>query len=491
MNATGMTRELRQLAHGFIMACGVVVLITIFYGVMQSESLTNRTDNPRRVIDEQTLQRGMIVDRNGIVLATSSPTKFGDRLRRIYPYPEVIGGVGYFGYVHGTSGLEARFDDLLSGEWERFDLWDELAQELLHQQPEGGDLRTTLDLRIQQTLTRSIGNRDGAAVVIHVPDGAVLAMVSRAALDPNTVDENWDDFGGNQRQRLLHNRVTEGLYRPGSTLELALLAGMLASGDSLDRVVEDGTATMQIDGQAFLSEIAGCVDQRAAELAEEPLLKEVFAWGCPPAFVEALEQSLILEVYNGLMHQLGLLEAPELFGFRTVAGRAFEFPTVSKELMAEAIGQGYLRVTPLQLARLVAAIAHEGSAPPLHLADSYRLGGDRRWQPLDRPMLEKALMREETAAQLQEALRFAAENSLLVGLADDLDLAEQGYNLHGQVGVTYTAAQGFHSWFLGFMDAPDGSSVVVVVLIENAQSPGEAAMVAGDAFRVTVDSLYE
>lgn len=485
MNNTNMTRELRQLARGILIAFGVVLLASMFYGVVQSKSLTSRSDNPRRVIAEQTLQRGMIVDRNGVVLATSSPTNIGDRLRRIYPYPEMIGGVGYFSYTHGASGLEATFGDLLRGEWQEFGVWDELTQDLLHQQPDGGDLRTTLDLRIQQAITESIGNRNGAAVVIQVPDGAVLAMVSQYTLDPNALDENWDEFAQIQRQRLIHNRVTEGLYRPGSIVELVTLIGMLANGDSLDRVVENGTLPVSVGGTEFPANAFGCVDERAAAFTDDPLLKEALAWGCPQPFVQAFGESLTAESYDALLRQLGLLDKPELYDFRTVVGRSPVLPDDVSAWTLEALGQGNLRVTPLQLARLVAAIANDGSAPPLYIADAYRMAGEREWQALDRPLFEKALMRDEIAQQLRDVMRFAAENSLLVKLANDTELSLQGYVLHGQVGVSYINQQ-MNSWFLGFMDAPDGSSVVVVVLIENAESPGEAAVVAGDAFQTTI-----
>ncbi len=491
MNNTTMTRELRQLARGIILAFAVVLLASVFYSVVQSKSLTSRPDNPRRVIAEQTLQRGMIVDRNGVVLATSSPTNFGDRLRRIYPYPEMIGGVGYFSYTHGASGLEASFDDLLRGEWERFSAWDELTQGLLHYQPMGGDLRTTLDLRIQQAITQSIGNRNGAAVVVHVPDGAVLAMVSHYTLDPNTVDLNWDEFDGNLRQRLLRNHVTEGLYRPGSMMDLVVLVGMLASGDSLERVVENGSMPVSMEGGGFPANMFTCVDEQSAAGTESPLLKEAFAWGCPRAFVQALGDSVTAENYDVLLHQLGLVDAPELYDFRTIAGRPPAPLDDASDMTLEALGQGRLRVTPLQLARLAGAIASKGSAPPLYIAEAYRMASTREWWTLDRPLLEEALMREEIADQLREVMRFSAESSLLVALADDVWLSSQGYVLHGQIGMTYDANGQMNSWFLGFMDAPDGSSVVVVVLIENAESPGEAAVVAGDAFRATVASIYE
>ncbi|KAB2855005.1 MAG: hypothetical protein F9K46_16190, partial [Anaerolineae bacterium] len=334
----------------------------------------------------------------------------------------------------------------------------------------------------QQAITESIGNRNGAVMVIQVPDGAVLAMVSQYTLDPNVLDINWDEFAQIQRQRLIHNRVTEGLYRPGSIMDLVTLIGMLANGDSLDRVVENGTQPVSVGGTGFPANAFGCVDVRAAAFTDDPLLKEALAWGCPQPFVQAFGENLTAESYNALLRQLGLLDKPELHDFRTIVGRPPVVPDETSAWTLEALGQGNLRVTPLQLARLVAAIANNGSAPPLYIADAYRMTGEREWQVLDRPLLEKALMRDEIAEQLRDVMRFAAESSQLVALANDTGLSLQGYVLHGQVGVTYINQQ-MNSWFLGFMDAPDGSSVAVVVLIENAESPGEAAVVAGDAFR--------
>lgn len=491
MAPNSMTRELRQLIFGFIGAFAFVIIASLYYGVVRSNSLVRRPDNPRRAIAEETLQRGMIVDRNGVVLATSSPTSIGSFLRRIYPYPDVIGGIGYFSYTHGTGGLEDEFNDLLRGQWTEQNALDELSNELLHRQPTGGDLRTTLDLRIQQHIAEQMGNRNGGAVVINVPDGAVLAMVSQYMLDPNALDANWDIFGRNSRQRYLRNHITEGLYRPGSAFELVMLAGMLANGDTLNREIVDGTAPVSIFGAGYHDNEIGCVDERAVGGVHTLNLMQALAWGCPQAFVQALGTDFSTEAYQVLLTQLGFLSVPPLYDFRTVTGPMPPPLQNSSDRTLAALGQGDLTVAPLQLARFVAAIANGGNVPPLYIADAYRLGGEREWQALDRPLLEPALIREEIATQLREAMQFAADNSYFVRLANNAELAAAGYELHGHVGVTYTLSQNINSWFLGFMDGPDGSSIVVVVLIEDAESPGEAAVVAGEAFQATVEYVYK
>jgi len=70
-------------------------------------------------------------------------------------------------------------------------------------------------------------------IVVEVPSGRVLAMVSQPGYDPNRIDPNWERLTRNARTTPLLNRVTAGLYQPGGALQTIILAAILATNPDL------------------------------------------------------------------------------------------------------------------------------------------------------------------------------------------------------------------------------------------------------------------
>ena len=79
---------------------------------------------------------------------------------------------------------------------------------------------TTLDYDVQKTAYDALGDRDGAVVVMEPKTGKILAMVSKPDYDPNTLADKWDDIVSDNSSSVLLNRVTSGLYPPGSTFKI-------------------------------------------------------------------------------------------------------------------------------------------------------------------------------------------------------------------------------------------------------------------------------
>ena len=85
----------------------------------------------------------------------------------------------------------------------------------------GDSVVTTLDMELQQAAYAALGDRRGAVIAMEPDTGKILAMVSKPGYDPNTLLQDWTaltDSSNNQGQ--LVNRVTAGLYPPGSTFKI-------------------------------------------------------------------------------------------------------------------------------------------------------------------------------------------------------------------------------------------------------------------------------
>lgn len=482
-DAGSPTRELTWLAAALLLLFAVLAGGTAYWAVVAADDLRQREDNARNVIAEQQIRRGAIVDQDGELLAFSEADERGIMVRR-YPYPEAAAAVGYYSLTYGTAGIEAAYDDALSGKGRRDD-WEDLLDDLLHRPMKGSDIQTTLDLDVQRAVVDALGGRRGAVIVVDVPSGRVLALVSRPGYDPNTLDDDWDLLAADDATSPLLNRVTAGVYQPGGALQTVILSAMLAAqpdlSDSgaqvLNQEFPGAREPVATDGVAL-----GCLGDAPAGMLT---LLDAYALSCPAPFVSATALGVVPENLWERFAVLGLLQAPELAGFDTAAGprpRPLTSDLPPEEMIAALAGQGDLTVTPLQMVQIVAAIANGGNAVPLHLVDAVRAPGDDGWQPIQLPARNPALLRQDVAEALRRAMRYAAgTNSLMRSAATGHDLVWFGHVALAFGGPGKTP----FSWFVGFARPDDGAeerSIAAVVVIEDEPDPEMAARVAGAAF---------
>ena len=84
----------------------------------------------------------------------------------------------------------------------------------------GDDVYTTLNVNLQQVASTALGVYQGAIIVTEPNTGKVLAMVSKPDFNPEEISKIWDDLIADDKSSILLNRVTQGLYPPGSTFKI-------------------------------------------------------------------------------------------------------------------------------------------------------------------------------------------------------------------------------------------------------------------------------
>ena len=275
----------------------------------------------------------------------------------------------------GRAGLESYYDDVLRGKdgsrQVEVDASGSPVMEVERKNPvQGHNIHLTLDLNLQTALEKAmdaqiaqgIGVSGIAAVAVDPNTGAVLAMASRPAYNPNwftrgITESEWKQINGNPNHPM-ENRVIAGEYPPGSTFKLITGAAAL----ELKKITPD---EMIFDsGRHWL------VDMRNAG-------GEALGW---INFTEALAKSDNVYFYE-LGRRVGidkLAEYAKMFGMGQKTGIAMRGEAaglVASEEYKEknyhqdwylgdtfnsAIGQGFQLVTPLQAAMIVSEVANGG-----------------------------------------------------------------------------------------------------------------------------------
>ncbi|MEK7661954.1 MAG: penicillin-binding transpeptidase domain-containing protein [Patescibacteria group bacterium] len=194
--------------------------------------------------------RGIIYDRNGVELAWNKETeKTEDFYFRAY---KKISGTGHLlGYVghpradksgvywqketFGRDGIELTYDEVLKGSTgskliETDATGAVLSEGIIKPPKNGRNLSLTVDVRLQEklyglieTLARQVGFKSGAAVIMDVENGELIALVSYPEYDPDTLSEGTDKKAINllvkDPRKPFLNRAVSGLYTPGSILK--------------------------------------------------------------------------------------------------------------------------------------------------------------------------------------------------------------------------------------------------------------------------------
>lgn len=285
--------------------------------------------------------------------------------------------------VIGQSGLEAAYDDLLRGQDGRvlvntgFDGAVRRTVPLRDAAP-GATLMLTVDSALQKELqnallsqievlrtTKAAGAgrecRAGAAVVVDVQTGGILAAASVPGFDLNRYRADYAALSADAAAPLL-DRVCQGLYAPGSAFKPAVAAAALTAGI-------DPAATVNCTGRyGFYSGYQpGCLQYGHGGPVD---LRTALEYSCNIFFYD-VGRRLGVDVFSAMARQLGLatptgVEITEAQGRLTWSSD--ENYQAGLTLMA-AIGQGNTAVTPLQLATYAAALANFGQRPALHFAN--------------------------------------------------------------------------------------------------------------------------
>ena len=457
---TNFTREINRLLLAILIAFGAIVLAATYYGLVGAVTLLPRDDNPRLVEAQQSVLRGNIYDRHNQLMATSSADSDGFALRE-YLHPEMNSALGYYSFRYGAGGAESAYDTYLSGQRLPFTL----QQHLLRTPVYGEDIQLTFNLRVQQQLVDAMKDMQGAAVVMTVPDGEILALVSLPTFDPNSLDVDWEtliEAPGNP----FFNRVLQGRYQPGTLMQLPMMISAIVQGQPLNAQFASGSNPAILDDLSI-----ECVVQPENR---NITLRQAYLYGCPTPFAQIT--SVI--GMNNLTYTLDLLR---LDNTQTLNGFVVEEQEENIEniettiitrtnLRENVLGQGEYNISPMAVAAMTAAIINEGNAPQPTAIRATRTHTDEQWYDAQPNLPTLAYTTAPTARRIAELMRVSADE----GTASLVDWDEM--EVGGQAAIAYSG-EGTHVWFTGFVILESEQNAVVTIVLENTSDPVKAVEV--------------
>jgi len=435
LSARGRQLRLRQLTMallGGFLAIGVVLVV---WSVVRAPQLAARHDNPRLVERELSIRRGSIWDNdNAIIAETAGPIAAP---QRVYPLPGIGPAVGYYSFRHGAAGLEQGYDAVLRGDSESE--WVNLAREMLHVPQDGRDIRATLDADWQRVADTLMGDRQGAIVLLTVPDGAIRAMVSHPGYDPNQLDAQFDSLVADENAPLL-NRAAQSQYQPGLALQPFVIAGALDEGlITLDESVLNANQPVAVDGQSV-----EC-DTQPGTVAT---WTEVLSFRCPGP-MQTLGEALGAAGLDSIFAAFQLTQPPEL----PIETQTPPVEAVADPAMA-AIGQENLVVTPLQMSRALASLVMEGRLPGLLLVTA---------------------VQDQSGEWVLEPAPAAGANAVSADSAANVFLAlpQQAGSIAEHIAAAVTGPAGEQlGWYLAIAPAAEPRYVAVVVVEDDPGAVG-------------------
>ena len=454
------------------------------------------------------------------LLATTPGIYRDEKPGRIYPHgnaaPHVVGWVapvpaeqldvyrarGYRGdEMVGIYGLESWGEEILGGKHGgRLALVNGIGDviEVLSETAPvpGRAIYSTIDRDFQEKVQQIVGKRRGAIVVLDVKTGAVLALASGPGFDSNVFTGPAGEVGRSQiladPRHPLINRATHGTYPLGSVFKIVTIAAAmeeahmdpegtsfncpgywvgLGAGARKGCWKADGHGDITLKDALTAScdvtfyEVGLTLDGVGEDIL--PRYARGFGFGVPTGLEELLEDAGLVPDYEWKVNNVG------------------EAWWVGDSVNL-AIGQGYLLVTPLQVARMMAAVANGGTLLRPYIVDRISSGADGEPVQVTEPQAVGTIpVSAGHLAAIQEAL--FGVTTMSIGTAPHR-FAGLSVPVAGKTGTAESGGPETlpHSWFGAYAPAND-PEIAIVVIIEKV---GEGSTFAAPMTRQVVEAYY-
>lgn len=420
----------------------------------------------------------------------------------IYDQNDIIGKAGieyvFEKYLKGTDGvkqIDMNVDGTITDEY--------VSKEAVS----GSDVILTIDSKLQTVTEQALADNinkianhgfsrednpadAGAAVVLNVKTGEVIAMASYPDYDPsafvNGIDTNTWNYYINGDTKPLENKAISAMYSPGSTYKMVTALAGLETGTITPKTKINDTGVFRKYNSSWR-----CWNRYGHGYLN---VSQAIEHSCNYFFYDlgdrlGIDNLAKYSYYLGLGHKTGIELKGEISGVLASNEIAKQENRVWNpgETISAAIGQSYNTFTPLQMAKYVAMIANRGKKLDVTIVKSIINpdGSEVARDEYEAYVNEKLGLQEDDT----EEMNFKEENieAILEGMRGVT--SESGgtaystfknFNIEvgGKTGSAQTGVQGkTNAWFVGF--APfDDPEIAIVVFVRNGGHGSYTAEVA-------------
>ncbi len=473
------------------------------------EHLKNTRDQRHRREAESEL-RGWIFDRHhDIHRALAKYRYLNGQVIRDYPLGSGAAHVlGYTGLARGDAMLEKALPAIPPEKtdkswWERVSTLGNQSQKVI-----GPDMTLTIDFDLQKEAAAQLAGRRGAVVVINPQTGELLALASSPSFDPDDInnDVRWGEITRDVKNRPLLNRALDEYYLPGSTFKTVTgSAAIDAHQDNLFFTCQSAGWTPPGSNRAIRDD--------EGEAHGRMALDDAYTFSCNQYFAQlgvAVERQRMAEA----AHRFGMkifetgpssINAGPFRGLWNTDNKVLNdvfaplystFVSSSKitkyDLALESIGQGFVQLTPFQMALIAGAVANQQG---MVMRPKLELG--RQPASLSQAMSPQtaARMRSMMASVVARGTAHGAFASLIAGkitAGGKTGTAQREVpviDAKTEKPVTYRDSRGHEhvkrehridSWFIGFAPIENPQVAFAVVVEGGGYGARTSAPIAGN-----------
>lgn len=521
-----ISASIRKLATLFIALFIALSAGLVYWQVVVAQQVTSNIHNGRHCLPDSAPIRGRILDRNGMVLAES--TKLGPcGYVRHYTDPSLASLIGYYvSPSYPATGLEAKYDDFLSGRVGVTSLSNTVNQ-TLHRPPVGDDIYLTIDEHIQKIASKdfnmpiTIDNRNtfqsdrGSVIITNPKTGEVLAMVSSPTYNPNLSynDPNNHGYDPNHMVQTLLNgdlsyfkmknadkeqplleRPIQGLYVPGSTYKtMTLMAGLDSGHTNLNEPFDKDHALGTNNAVVYNGQVFGPVGNN--------LTPYTFRFPVTTEYGYTHSDNIIfaqIGVHTGASTWLD-------YNNRFYVGRTipFDLPVqpssvlpngkqtlVNNELAAGAFGQGTDFVTPMQMLLLDNVAANNGQLMrPMLVARI--LDPSKTPVQTNTPQLLSTPISQQTATEVRQGMYGVVRCGS--GSLTEVNFVGSPWGIIGKTGTAEVGGnKPAHGWLITSApyDINNPSQLPALTIVAMKENGGEGGAAVGPAIAAMYNDIF-
>jgi penicillin-binding protein 2 len=404
----------------------------------------------------------------------------------------------------GKDGVEAAFEQYLRGTpgVRAVDLntSGKVVSETWLTEPEpGNNLSLTLDIRLQETVERSLAEhipalpseytQGGSAVVLDVKSGDVLAMASWPTFDLATIYQDNATYNEalNDPLKPFLNRAAQGTYSPGSTFKMVVGTAALQEGLTTpsEKILDTGRFQYPAGKKYPYGDYhPGCwiyLQQGRTHGWED--MAHALKDSCN-IFFYTLGDRLGIDKIDQYADMFGLGKATGFELSETVGQVAgpetsakLETPWYGGDLLSAAIGQGNTLATPLQLANYVATLVNGGNHYSAHLLQSVKSGDFSSLVYRKEPeLLDTLNISAKNMETVKAGMKLLATEGSVRNYFKDLPVTVGAKTGTAQVGREDTNANAVFVCFAPYEDP----EIAISIVVERGGSGTELAAIAAD-----------